>query len=233
MCLLIQVEGARGMGKDTLCRALVEHLEEMGYDTHLRTNPTDSLYGESAIHRIAHGKNDLETAMLYCLDRIQSGKELVLPEKSVVVFNRYSLSTFAYQGMCSPEEYERKDYIWALAYIHRLIQRPYATILLDAEYNTWRDINHDLMIDQILDERRRRHGAQTSFSASTGDRSSLRKKDLASKETFEKYRQAYLHALIWLKFHQPELVGKTLTLQAFSPIENSLDQIMESFFARR
>ncbi|MDP3112486.1 MAG: dTMP kinase, partial [Thermodesulfovibrionales bacterium] len=101
----ISLEGIEGTGKSTQARLLSEHLSKKGYKTALTQEPGGTLIS-SQIRKVLlstkHHKMDYMTELLlYNAARVQHIKEKILPalrEGRVVITDRFSDSTVAYQG---------------------------------------------------------------------------------------------------------------------------------------
>lgn len=103
--LFITFEGLEGAGKSTQARRLVEHLRGEGYPAVLTREPGGTPLGE-AIRRILadpdHGEMDeLTEVLLFAAARRQHVQQVIRPhlqEGAVVVCDRFSDATLAYQG---------------------------------------------------------------------------------------------------------------------------------------
>lgn len=103
--LFISFEGIEGSGKSTQARLLAEALEKEGHATVLTEEPGGTEISQAirgllldARHRAMDAVAEL---LLYAAARRQHVKELILPSLAggkVVITDRFSDSTFAYQG---------------------------------------------------------------------------------------------------------------------------------------
>ncbi|MEO8352677.1 MAG: dTMP kinase [Chthoniobacteraceae bacterium] len=99
---LLVIEGIDGAGKSTLQRELAAWCTQRGFETVCGREPTDGPHGR-ALRASARGgrlppKTELE---LFLKDRAEHVKELIQPSLArgaVVILDRYSFSTAAYQG---------------------------------------------------------------------------------------------------------------------------------------
>jgi dTMP kinase len=103
--VLISFEGIEGSGKTTQARLLSEHLSGKGYITVLTEEPGGTAIGlaiREVLLKVEHaGMHHLTELLLYYASRCQLITQLILPaveEGRVVITDRFSDSTFAYQG---------------------------------------------------------------------------------------------------------------------------------------
>jgi dTMP kinase len=103
--VLISFEGIEGSGKTTQARLLSEHLSRKGYTTVMTEEPGGTAIGlaiREVLLRVEHaGMSHLTELFLYYASRCQLITQVILPavEKGrVVITDRFSDSTFAYQG---------------------------------------------------------------------------------------------------------------------------------------
>lgn len=139
--LFITFEGIEGCGKSTQAQRLRAHLEERGYKVTLTREPGGTAIGE-AIRGIlldpAHAAmTPLTELLLYQAARVQHVEEVIetaLGAGAIVVCDRYTDSTLAYQGAgrnLSPA------LIDAVVTSETLAQRaPDLTLLLDIDVET-------------------------------------------------------------------------------------------------
>ncbi len=132
--MFIALEGIDGVGKTTIALRLAKILESYGYRVFLTSEPTNSPIGvlirdwllkdEEASHPAVY-------ALLFVADRVQHYHGVIrgyLDRGYVVITERYSESTIAYQGaMGLPIEW--------LEELHRFVPRPDLTVVLDAPLN--------------------------------------------------------------------------------------------------
>jgi dTMP kinase len=101
--LFIVFEGIEGSGKSTQAALLSEHLTSRGIPCILTREPGGTPTGEEIREVLLHGC-DIAPAtelLLMCAARAAHVAEVILPALqagSVVISDRYELSTFAYQG---------------------------------------------------------------------------------------------------------------------------------------
>lgn len=103
--VLISFEGIEGSGKTTQARLLSEHLSGKGYITVLTEEPGGTAIGlaiREVLLKVEYaGMHHLTELLLYYASRCQLITQLILPaveEGRVVITDRFSDSTFAYQG---------------------------------------------------------------------------------------------------------------------------------------
>ena len=105
MALFVTFEGIEGSGKSTHARRLAEHLRAAGHRVTETREPGGTPAG-LAIRRLLLGPEavpvtPLAELLLYCADRSQHVTDVVRPALAaghVVVSDRFSASTVAYQG---------------------------------------------------------------------------------------------------------------------------------------
>jgi len=111
----IVLEGLDGSGKSTQARLLADRLNERGVPAVLTAEPTDGETGR-LIRAALRGEYDFSAAALSALflrDRIEhnirpgTGVRAQLEAGITVVSDRYYYSSMAYQGMESPELFDR------------------------------------------------------------------------------------------------------------------------------
>jgi dTMP kinase len=137
MGLFISFEGGEGCGKSTQARHLAAALEQRGYDVVLTYEPGGTPLGEELRRCLKRSREGGLTAeaelLLFGAARSQLTKTVILPSLmrgSVVVCDRYSDSTTAYQG------YGRMLPMPTVASVNRLADgglRPNLVILLDMD----------------------------------------------------------------------------------------------------
>lgn len=99
----ITIEGIDGSGKSTYVPVLKEMFENMGYNVIVTREPGGTPYAEELRERILNEQMPLEKEVeLAFLARQDHLKNLIMPalndEKTIVISDRYTDSTFAYQG---------------------------------------------------------------------------------------------------------------------------------------
>lgn len=103
--MFITFEGSEGSGKTTQIKLLAEYLEAQGKSVIVTRQPGGTEIG-TQIRQVLHDVNNkamTSTAeiLLYSADRAQHVEELINPalaEGTIVLCDRYTDSTFAYQG---------------------------------------------------------------------------------------------------------------------------------------
>lgn len=98
--LLVTCEGIDGSGKSTACRGLVEALKQRGVAVRARVEPTRSWLGEAVRRGFKEPISPWSEALLFMADHATHVEEVrrELAQGAVVVSDRWSDSTFAYQG---------------------------------------------------------------------------------------------------------------------------------------
>lgn len=101
----ISFEGIEGTGKTTQVRLLAERLSKAGYSVILTKEPGGTAIGNKIRDVLLQPEHKgmfyLTELLLYNADRAQHLKELILPaisEGKIVITDRFSDSTVAYQG---------------------------------------------------------------------------------------------------------------------------------------
>lgn len=102
----ITIEGIDGSGKSTYVPVLQKMFEDMGYNVVLTREPGGTPYAEQLRNRILNEKMSLEEEVkLAFLARQDHLEKLIVPaledEKTIVISDRYTDSTYAYQGAAS------------------------------------------------------------------------------------------------------------------------------------
>ena len=94
-------EGIDGSGKSTISKGVYEKLQSKGYDVILTFEPTDTKIGKYVQQCIKTQSDPFVTAFVFIADRIQHCKKIVkwLDEGKIVLCDRFSESTYAYQGV--------------------------------------------------------------------------------------------------------------------------------------
>jgi dTMP kinase len=93
-------EGIDGSGKSTVSKLVYNQLKSKGYDAVLTYEPTDTWIGKRVQQCIETNSDPFITAFTFIADRIEHGKQIQkwLDEGKIVLCDRYSESTYAYQG---------------------------------------------------------------------------------------------------------------------------------------
>ena len=104
--LFLTFEGGEGAGKSSLIKGLSQKLNELGIETLITLEPGGSPLGKEIRQWILHGGKECQIGqkaelLLFLADRAQHIEEVILPaleEGKVVLCDRFSDSTIAYQG---------------------------------------------------------------------------------------------------------------------------------------
>ncbi len=103
--MFISFEGIEGTGKTTQVRLVGDHLQRQGYDVIATVEPGGTAIGEKIreiLLDVSFRKmTSLTELLLYNAARAQHLEEVILPalrEKKIVLTDRFSDSTIAYQG---------------------------------------------------------------------------------------------------------------------------------------
>lgn len=97
---LITCEGIDGSGKSTAARALADALRGQGRDVRATLEPTPTWLGEAVRHGFKEDVSPWTEALLFMADHATHVERVrgQLAEGALVVSDRWSDSTFAYQG---------------------------------------------------------------------------------------------------------------------------------------
>ena len=136
----ISFEGIEGTGKSTQAKLLYQYLLDKGYEVILTEEPGGTKIGlkiREVLLSVDHkGMTPLTELLLYNASRAQHIQEVILPaikRDAIVLTDRFSDSTFAYQG------YGRGIDLDLLNSIDRIATnclRPDLTVLLDIDAET-------------------------------------------------------------------------------------------------
>ncbi len=149
----IVIEGPDRSGKSTLASNMKLVLEGKGHEVYLTHEPTESLDdGLNILKNI--GKNEyLVLLAMFMRDRIRHNRIMMEELKSghIVICDRYSLSSLAYQGVYFRQLFdeEEKFYEWMESTLSLCHMKPDATIYLkmdDPTARTVRDSNRELIM---------------------------------------------------------------------------------------
>lgn len=107
---LIAIEGIDGAGTTTQCRLLAEALNARGIPVHLTAEPSQGPIGKLLREALQkkHGIEDLALVPLFAADRLDHLSREIVPQLArgaVVITDRYTLSSLAYQSMVAPLDY--------------------------------------------------------------------------------------------------------------------------------
>jgi len=104
-CVFVSMEGMDGCGKTTQRNALIEHLEQLGWDVTLTREPGGDAVAEKIRDLVLDPVNetlaDVTEAYLYAASRAQNVREMIRPALDMgkaVVCDRFVDSSIAYQG---------------------------------------------------------------------------------------------------------------------------------------
>ena len=117
----ITFEGADGSGKTTQIEKIKAYLENKGYECLLTREPGGSKLGNKIREILLHydGKvDDLCELLLYMADRAQHVKTVIIPaleEGKIVLCDRYTDSSVAYQGYARGLDIERIEKLNTIA----------------------------------------------------------------------------------------------------------------------
>jgi len=93
-------EGIDGSGKSTISKMVYEELKSKDYNVVLTYEPTETYIGKCVQKFIKEQYDPFSTAFAFIADRIEHCKKIKkwLNEGKIVLCDRYSDSTYAYQG---------------------------------------------------------------------------------------------------------------------------------------
>jgi|WetSurMetagenome_2_1015567.scaffolds.fasta_scaffold577578_2 dTMP kinase len=138
--MFISFEGIEGTGKSTQAKLLSQYLIDKGYEIILTEEPGGTQIGlkiREVLLSVDHkGMTPLTELLLYNASRAQHIQEVILPaikRGSIVITDRFSDSTFAYQGYGRGIDLDLLDSIDRIA---TNCLRPDLTILLDIDAET-------------------------------------------------------------------------------------------------
>lgn len=96
----VTFEGIDGSGKSTISKLVYKKLKLLGFEVVLTYEPTDSWIGELVQKCIKTNTDPFVTAFSFIADRIEHCKKIKkwLDKDKIVICDRYSESTYAYQG---------------------------------------------------------------------------------------------------------------------------------------
>lgn len=101
------VEGIDGTGKTSLVSGIARHLESLGEKAVTTREETDTWLGESVRRSIEEGLDPLATLHFFLADRAQHARWIAvqLDQGTHVVTDRYTPSSYAYQGVTLAERF--------------------------------------------------------------------------------------------------------------------------------
>lgn len=107
---LVAIEGIDGAGTTTQCKLLVEALTNKGIAVHQTAEPSQGPIGKLLREALQkkHGIDDMTLVPLFAADRLDHLSREIIPklgEGAVVISDRYTLSSYAYQSMIAPLDY--------------------------------------------------------------------------------------------------------------------------------
>ena len=116
--IFISLEGGEGAGKTTLAKALQNYCENRGREVVLTREPGGTQNGESVRRLLVEGARDRwsamsETLLLYAA-RLDHVERLIVPalqRGAIVICDRFSDSTKAYQGVAGGVDTQSIDTI--------------------------------------------------------------------------------------------------------------------------
>ncbi len=132
----ISLEGIEGSGKSSQVKLLAEHLRTKGHNVLETAEPGGTRIGGKIRKLLLEPKNHMDPLaelLLYYSSRAQLVREVIYPEiqkKTVVITDRFTDSTVAYQGYARGIEL---PIIHALDDIVVPDMKPFLTILLDLD----------------------------------------------------------------------------------------------------
>lgn len=135
--VLVTCEGIDGSGKSTAARAVADALREAGHDVRATREPTRTWLGEAVRRAFAEDASPWTEALLFMADHAAHVARVRadLAAGAVVVSDRWSDSTFAYQGAALARE--GFDAVARLRDMERDFDlRPDLTLLFDVDVGT-------------------------------------------------------------------------------------------------
>ena len=156
--LFITFEGADGCGKTTQSKLVQEYLEQSGYEVVWTREPGAKGLGQKIRELLLHYDGDVAPmceAFLFLADRAQHIEHLVKPaveSGKIVICDRHTDSTIAYQG------YGRGEDIKQLKYLNEL-----ATGSIKPDLTFVFDVTTDVAQQRVGDEKDRMESAGIEF----------------------------------------------------------------------
>ena len=156
--LFITFEGADGCGKTTQSKLVQEYLEQSGYEVVWTREPGAKGLGQKIRELLQHYDGDVAPmceAFLFLADRAQHIEHLIKPaveSGKIVICDRHTDSTIAYQG------YGRGEDIKQLKYLNEL-----ATGSIKPDLTFVFDVTTDVAQQRVGDEKDRMESAGIEF----------------------------------------------------------------------
>jgi dTMP kinase len=96
----VTFEGIDGSGKSTVSKLVFKKLKSQGHNVVLTFEPTNTWIGKTVQRCIENNSDPFVTALAFIADRIEHSKKIQkwLDKGKIVLCDRYSESTYAYQG---------------------------------------------------------------------------------------------------------------------------------------
>lgn len=119
--LFITFEGADGCGKTTQIGLLNEYLKNKNYETYLTLEPGGCEIGKKLRQILLHHDGFVSSnaeMLMYLADRAQHVEEVIqknVQENKIVLCDRYTDSTIAYQGYARGGDIEKIEFLNKLA----------------------------------------------------------------------------------------------------------------------
>lgn len=154
----ITFEGADGCGKTTQSELIKQYLEQKGFDVVWTREPGSKGLGQKIRELLLHYDGDVAPmceAFLFLADRAQHVEHLIKPaveQGKIVICDRHTDSTIAYQG------YGRGENIEQLRYLNNLatgVTKPDLTFVFD--------VSTDVAQKRVGDEKDRMESAGVEF----------------------------------------------------------------------
>lgn len=134
MSLFITLEGVEGAGKSTLAKSLKKELESQGKEVVLTFEPGDCSIGKKIREILLKEKlNSSAELFLFLADRAQHIEEVIKPalaQGKIVICDRFTHSTIAYQGDGRGLDKEQLNYLNKIAVQST---RPDLVLLIDLD----------------------------------------------------------------------------------------------------
>lgn len=129
------IEGMDGAGTTTQTKMLKDYLEKSGRTVIASAEPTKSIIGQEIRKLLAkpiESEQNLLTSLALCFaaDRMQHVHEVINPglaSHDFVILDRYTMSSYVYQGIHMPTEF--------VAQINHYAPKPDLTIVCDIDAN--------------------------------------------------------------------------------------------------